>query len=55
MNLASIILFLLILIAITFALRKVIKSKGACDDCKASCPIKSTTLQASPKNHDCCK
>jgi hypothetical protein len=40
MNLASYILLAAILLAFSISLYKSIKSKGACSDCKCSCPAK---------------
>ena len=57
MNLASFILLLLILTATFFALRKTVRSKGACDDCSsATCPVKGVAALevSSPIKHDCC-
>ncbi|WP_100244549.1 hypothetical protein [Lactococcus garvieae] len=55
MNLASMILLSLILIAAFFSIRKTIRSKGACEDCTTTtCPVKGVSaLEASTKK-DCC-
>ncbi|WP_075201838.1 FeoB-associated Cys-rich membrane protein [Floricoccus tropicus] len=43
MNISTLILLAVILLAFGFAVRKVIKSKGACEDCKCSCPTKTSS------------
>ncbi len=55
MNLPSLILLLAILAATGFTVRKVYRSKGACEDCSsATCPVKSATAIEN-HTHDCCK
>lgn len=39
MNLASIVVLLVILVGVAFALRRTLKSKGACEDCTCHCPV----------------
>ncbi|WEV44902.1 FeoB-associated Cys-rich membrane protein [Streptococcaceae bacterium ESL0687] len=49
MNISTLILLLIILSVFAYALRKIIKSKGACEDCKCSCPTKVTPMNAAKK------
>ncbi|WEV61384.1 FeoB-associated Cys-rich membrane protein [Streptococcaceae bacterium ESL0729] len=46
---STLILLVLILAVFAHALRKIIKSKGACEDCKCSCPTKVTPMKAAKK------
>ncbi|XHB96068.1 hypothetical protein AAFF39_05455 [Lactococcus garvieae] len=49
MNLASIVLLSLILIAAFFSVRKTVRSKGACDDCTTTtCPVKGISALETP-------
>jgi len=45
MNLASIVLILIIAGAVSWAARRTIKSKGACEDCHCSCPVNEKSLK----------
>ncbi|CAM3080956.1 MAG: hypothetical protein WAX22_09080 [Lactococcus hircilactis] len=54
MNLPSFILLALIIIATAYTLRKVIRSKGACEDCSSNtCPVKSAVPLVETKEKSC--
>ncbi|WP_054639786.1 hypothetical protein [Lactococcus fujiensis] len=61
MNLPSFILLALILTATALTIRKIVHSKGACEDCSSNtCPVKSavpisTTLENSHKDSCSCE
>ncbi|WP_285123889.1 hypothetical protein [Lactococcus petauri] len=56
MNLASVVLLSLILIAAFFSVRKTVRSKGACDDCTTTtCPVKGVSALEIPSKKDCCE
>lgn len=56
MNIPSLILLAVILIATAFTIRKVYRSKGACDDCSsATCPVKGAAAVHTDDSCDCCK